>query len=64
MVTHSFYSSAADCYYVTDSFYSSAADCYYGDSVSNQVLLTAIMVTHSFYSSAADCYYGDTEFLF
>ena len=48
---------------VTDSFYSSAADCYYGDTqVSILVLLTAIMVTRSFYSSAADCYYGDRQF--
>ena len=49
---------------VTQSFYSSAADCYYGDTVSILVLLTAIIVTQSFYSSAADCYYDDKQFLF
>ena len=59
MVTHSFYSSAADCYYGDTQFLFYAAD-----TVSILVLLTAIMVTHSFYSSAADCYYGDTQFLF
>ena len=31
MVSHSLYSSAADCYY-GDTHYSSAADCYYGDT--------------------------------
>ena len=50
---------------VTHSFYSSAADCYYGDRQFLFIgLLTAIMVIDSFYSSAADCYYGDTQFLF